>query len=388
MQIHTVKKDETLYEIARKYSIPATKILADNDLPGDRLTTGDELVILKPTKTIAVKGGDTLDGISKRFGVRKSSIIRDNPSLFGRDRLRPGQILTVKQDERKIGCGSVLGYTERGCRREKLAKSLPYLTYVTISNAVIRNDSVIPLFSASDVKANAEQAGKTVLFGITDESRGEFLSSKEKYERVIDDAIRLAKERGYMGISISSREAAELYTDELSEFLLEMRKRLIGCNMILFTEAFSARGAAATEICDGGVFNLELTSLSDAVSAMKDFSARAESSKVFVKLTNGFKADDKPLSADEIKELCYRAGKELYTDGESLISSFEYVKYKTGRGENIRLQFPSLRYIKAKLEALCELGFIGIGCDIDSVPLSNLTMFNSLFARADYSLIQ
>lgn len=386
MQLHSVKKDETLYTIARKYSIPATKILADNDLAGDRLTTGDELVILKPTKTITVKGGDTLDSVSKRFDVRKSAIIRDNPSLFGKDKLRPGQILTIKQDESKIGVGSVLGYAEKGCRRDKFAKSLPYITYLTISAGIIRNGTVLSTFSATDVKIKAEKEGKIVVLGIKDESDGEFLSSKEQYAKVIDDAINLARLLGFMGISISAAKASEIYCEAYCEFLLEVRKRLFGCNMILFTEVFEKTHPDASEICDGAVLNIELSPISAATDTMRIFSEKAESSKVFIKAVTRSDTPEANISIDEIKELCYRSGKELKTDKESLISYFDYVRYKIGKGEEIRLSFPSLQYIKAKLEALCELGFMGIACDIDTVPLSNLTMFNSMFARADYSL--
>lgn len=386
MQLHTVKKDETLYAIARKYSVPATKILADNDLLGDRLTTGDGLVIIKPTKTITVKGGDTLESVAKRFGVRKSSIIRDNPSLFGKDKLRPGQILTVKQDESKIGVGSVLGYARKGVRRDKLAKSLPYLTYLTISAGIIRGDTVISTFSASDVKASAEDAGKITLFGIKDESRGVFLSSKERAESVIKSALRLAREGGFMGISISAEEAAAERPEEYCEFLLEIRKRLIGCDMILFCEVFGSSAAAPTEICDGGVLNPGLLPIRDTITLMKNFSERAESSKVFLKAVSQDEKLDGGISADEIKQLCYRSGNELTTDEDSLISCFDYTRYKIGKGEKIPLSFPSLRYIKSAYESLCELGFMGICCDIDSVPLANLTMFNSMFARADYSL--
>ena len=385
MQLHTVKKDESLYGIARKYAVPVTKILADNDLLGDRLTTGDELIIIKPTKTVTVKGGDTLDSLSKRYGVRKSSVIRDNPYLLGRDKLRPGQILTVKQDDVKIGVGSALGYAEKGCRRDKLAKSLPYITYLTISAAAIRNDTVIPTFSASDIKASADECGKVVILGIKDESDGAFLSSKARYMRIINDATELALRQKYMGISISAERAASLYPETYCEFLLEIRKRLIGCNMILFTEIFTGTPRDASEICDGGVLESELIPIDEEKEYIKDFSDKAESSKVFIKLKSGSAFSDGFISADEIKELCYRSGKELITS-DDLISHFEYVRYKTGKGEEMCLSFPSLRYIKAKLEALCELGFMGMACDIDSVPISNLTMFNSLFARADYSL--
>lgn len=386
MQIHTVTKSDTLYTIARKYSIPATKILADNDLAGDRLTIGDELIILKPTKTVTVKGGDTLDTISKRFGVRKISIIRDNPCLFGREKLRPGQILTVKQDEIKIGSGAVLAYAEKGCRRDKIAKALPYTTYLTVSAGIIKGNSVIPSFSASEIKNSAEQSGKIVILGINDESDGEFLSSKESYERVIYDAISYAKAQGFMGLSFSAESGAKKYPNAYLDFLLELRKHLIGCNMILFTEIFETTPTDASEICDGGVLNIPLCELSEAGEIMKNFSKNAESSKVFVKIVTASKTADGHISADEIKELCYRSGKTLTTDEKTQISYFDYIKYRIGKGEEIRLSFPSLGYIKAKLEALCELGFMGIACDIDTTPLSNLTMFNSMFARADYSL--
>ena len=386
MQIHTVTKNDTLYTIARKYSIPATKILADNDLAGDRLTIGDELIILKPTKTVTVKGGDTLDSISKRFGVRKSAIIRDNPCLFGKEKLRPGQILTVKQDEIKIGSGSVLAYAEKGCRRDKITKLLPYTTYLTISAGIIMGNSVIPTFSTTEIKTSAEKAGKIVILGICDEGNGEFLSSREAYRRVIDDSVSYAAANGFMGLSFSAEEGAKKHPNAYLEFLLELRKRLIGCNMILFTEIYSTTPSDASEICDGGVLNVPLCEISEAGAVMKNFCEGAESSKVFVKIVTSSNISDRNISADEIKELCYRSGKVLTTDEKTHISYFDYIKYRIGKGEEIRLSFPSLRYIKAKLETLCELGFMGIACDIDTTPLSNLTMFNSMFARADYSL--
>ena len=385
MQIHTVKKDETLYGIARRYGVPVTKILADNDLLGDRLTTGEDLIVIKPTKTVTVKGGDTLDLISRRFGVKKSSVIRNNPFLLGRDKLRPGQILTVKHDDVKIGVGSILGYAEKGCRRDKLKKALPYLTYLTVSCASIKNDTVIPTFSPTDVKDAAESSGKVVILGITDESSGGFLSTKESYERIITDAISLAKEHGFMGISISCEKAADLCPEAYCEFLLETRKRLIGCNMLLFSEIFDETPTDASEISDGAVLNTRLIPIKNTVEYMRRFSEKAESSKVFVRGITGTTLSDRSLSAEEIKELCYRSGKEILTD-EGLVSYFDHIRYRVGKGETIRLSFPSLRYTKAKLEALYELGFMGIAYDIDSVPISNLTTFNSMFARADYSL--
>ena len=65
MIIHTVSQGETIFKIARKYSVQPTKIIEDNGLEGDRLTTGQELLILTPTRTVTVRGGDTLASLAR-----------------------------------------------------------------------------------------------------------------------------------------------------------------------------------------------------------------------------------------------------------------------------------------------------------------------------------
>ena len=173
MQIHTVKDGESLYSIARRYSVPATKILSDNGLVGDRLTTGDELLILTPTRTVTVRGGDTVDSISKRFDVKAKAIFSQNPVLKGKYRLHPGQILTVKQDTAYIGAGSALGVIKKGCNRDMLAESLPFMTYAVIDAGIITDTAKLN-FDPSYACEMARFEKKITILGITDKSNGEF----------------------------------------------------------------------------------------------------------------------------------------------------------------------------------------------------------------------
>ena len=70
MVIHTVKSGETLYKISKLYGVSPAKIIENNGLRHpDRLSVGKKLLILTPTKSYTVRGGDTIERIARRFGV-------------------------------------------------------------------------------------------------------------------------------------------------------------------------------------------------------------------------------------------------------------------------------------------------------------------------------
>ncbi len=386
MIIHTVKNGENLYNIARKYSVPPTKILGDNDLYGDRLTDGDELLILIPTKTETVKGKDTIYSIAEKYGVKKTALLCANPSLLGKDKLRPGQVITVKQDTPTLGQGSAICHINKGCRRDNLSLFLPFSTYISINAAVIDDFQIKMSFDPSWSKELCECERKVHLLGIKDTSNGKFLSSRDLYIDIIENMISITKKSSYNGVFVSAKDAASDYPDAFCEFLLEARKRFIGCDLLLFTDVFENTPKDASEISDGAVLNINSNSIKSSRNSLKNFSSDAESSKVFINMPSEVLMGDKSISIKEAKELCYRNGLKLTSDDETLISSFIYTRYKVGKGEKIELSFPNLRYIKEIFEKLSSLGFAGISFDADICPISTLAMFSASFARADYSL--
>ena len=124
--------------------------------------------------------------------------------------------------------------------------------------------------------------------------------------------------------------------------------------------------------------------ISQARSRMRDFSRSAESSKVFIRLSSEGELFGAPISVSDAKDLCYRSGNTLSCDNETLLEEFEYTRYKNGMGEKDTIRYPSCKYIKNVFECLAEEGYMGIGIDTDSSPISNLVMFNYCFARADF----
>ena len=66
-------------------------------------------------------------------------------------------------------------------------------------------------------------------------------------------------------------------------------------------------------------------------------------------------------------------------DKALLVSSYEYYKYQKGIRETIRVAFETAENIKAKLDLIRELGFMGIAFDIMQIPCEYLLMFDELY---------
>ena len=386
MIIHRVKRGEDLYAIAKKYSQNVAKIWSDNDLFGDRLAVGEELLVLMPTRCETVRAKDTLESIGKRFGVRREALLMANPGLMGHDRLRPGQLLTIKHDTSRLGIASSLAFVKRGCNRDKLRRAIAYATYISVNSMRIEEGKLVRDFDARWAEEMCSSENKIYLLGVSDNTLGAFLGDKERRDSVIDSLINAASKGGYHGVLLEARFASKNSGDAFCEFILEARKRFIGCDLLFFTEIFEGTPKDASELSDGAILHIEGTGIDETRDAMRSFASSAESSKVFINLSSELPLLRGSISIREAKELCYRSGLELETDEKTLLSSFNYTRYKVGEPMHQEIKFPSLRYTKAQLEELCELGFIGISFNADTESASTLAMFASLFARADYSM--
>jgi peptidoglycan endopeptidase LytE len=104
---HRVKKNETLYSLAKKYHVSLSELKSANNLVNNQLKPGVRLVIpprsaaadaggtvTGSAATYKVRKGDTLARISRKTGVSASELKRFNS--LGRSRVKPGQILVLK----------------------------------------------------------------------------------------------------------------------------------------------------------------------------------------------------------------------------------------------------------------------------------------------------
>lgn len=131
--VHTVIKQDTLYNISKRYGVTVEAIKHANQLPGSRIQLGQKLIIpvqkqaalttsssvvtvtepvaatpnrdtqlaLDPGQgrimAYAVASGDTLAAISRRTCVPEARLISEN-ALINPDALSPGHMLTLPTD--------------------------------------------------------------------------------------------------------------------------------------------------------------------------------------------------------------------------------------------------------------------------------------------------
>ena len=111
---HKVKRNDTLYSLARKYSVSVQDLKRANNLVSAQVRIGDTLVIpfKRPTRVAdadaektkptvyKVKRSETLARIAKKTGVSVKQLKRLN-HLAGK-RVKAGQILVLREEEHQI----------------------------------------------------------------------------------------------------------------------------------------------------------------------------------------------------------------------------------------------------------------------------------------------
>jgi membrane-bound lytic murein transglycosylase D len=97
-QFYTIRRGDTLYEIAKSFGTTVGKLKADNGLSSDNLMPGQKLKIQAGsrhgTRVHVVKAGDTPSAIARSYNVSLATLMRLN-GLGKRTKIYPGQTLVV-----------------------------------------------------------------------------------------------------------------------------------------------------------------------------------------------------------------------------------------------------------------------------------------------------
>lgn len=387
MKIHSVKTGESIFSIARKYSASPLKIIENNDLKNpDLLAIGTELLILTPTRTYTVRGGDTISKIADRFEVDITDIYRNNPYLSGTDSIYPGQILSIKQDAKEYGSALSIGYLFDGYTRERLNMALHYATHLAVSAYKRSGGKLKELFSVREAVTTAKKYGKLPLMRIYDTSKAETLENS-----YMEEIIEVIKKNGFSGIVISANEALYENKEKVILFLDSLYERLKPEGLSLFIERDLNRSRTPLPSSyDGAILMYEKSTLADIPSVDAEKKIYSESigdgMRAYIDLPSFAYVDDMGVTKEEALILARRGGNEILHDSERGICYFVQNSYKAGKKEANRVVFESLENIKAKLDYVYELGLMGISFDIMRVPVEYLMIFHSLFALPKYSL--
>lgn len=235
MTIHTVQSGDSVYSVAREYGVPPSRIITDNllDNPG-RLAVGQDLVILFPTVTHTVRGGENLSGIAAMYGTTVQELYRNNPILGGKPAVYPGQVLNIAYDPPPLGEISLNGYAYTSIDRDVLRRTLPYLTYLSVFSYGITEDGELlpPAGDDAELVALAGEYGAVPLLVLTSVTeRGTF--SSERAAAILSDPVRrtalaqnaaaVVREKGYGGIDVDFEYIPAENAADYAAFVAELR---------------------------------------------------------------------------------------------------------------------------------------------------------------------
>ena len=391
MHIHTVKEGESVFAIAKQYAVSPMSIIENNGLENpDSLTVGEELLVLTPSRTYVARNGDTVSSIARRFGIRKSELYANNPALMGKEGVYDGQLLALKYGDARLGMGASNGYFFKGCSEAALCRALPYLTYVTVGAVIARDGRFSSIFNHKDIAQKIRAEGKIPMLRIYDENSTDFYDNREALCPYYDTIINYAKKYGFAGITLSvPKEEVNVHSYE--SFIIELRRRLIGCDLILFTEAVVGREHGYADYADGCILSYDKMTLSDIPNfengekaAYTEYSEASESSKTFMDIPSFALTSDGYVDYKEAVRAAAKLGVHIERDDTTGVCSYSY---NGKRGEPHTVRFESLNNVKAKLSLLGELGFMGISFDIMRCPTEHLMMYNALFSGICYASV-
>ena len=384
MRIHRVERGESVFGIARRYGVSPASIIEVNGLENpDALAVGQELLVLTPRRAYTARSGDTVSGVARRFGMKKEELYAANPSLLYEDRLYEGQMLALGYGDARLGMAASCGYVFSGCSEEAIMRALPYLTYLTVAAIAVRGDKVERLFDGERVVKIAKEHGKVPILRVFLDGCGERYRDGDGFA---EELIGLTREGGYAGLALSVPEG-DVEAQVYEEFLLNLRKRMIGSGLILFCEAVCGRDYGYAELADGCVLSCAPPADDRAKNerrAFESYAEEAESSKTFMDITSFAVVGGEYLDYATAVRTAAKVGAEIrHNAGRGLC---EY-RYRGRGGEEIAVEFESLENIKAKLDLVGELGYMGISFDVGRTPIAHLMAYSALFSGIGYTSI-
>lgn len=375
MTIHKVKSGETLSDIANFYGLCEGTLAEINGLEGGKIAVGEELLVLVPTRVHTARHGDSVERLCLRYKVRKSDVLAFNPSLCQR-RLEIGERVALKFDERAYGMAATNGYVYKGTSAEALELALPYMTYATFASVYADASGIHAIYNEEPLLKKAISASKIPLIRIHDKYTERY-ENEEMQSNFCEEIIELAKGRGYKGIVLNSvlfSHSADYYM----RFLMNLKKQMIGSDLILITECDENSQKSICDLSDGCILSYtaigrdNIPSFEDGEKkAIADFACECESIKSFVDIPSFARCDDEYIEIENAKNQARSSNAEIFFDEVSLLSKFQ--------AKNKSYAYPSLSSIKAVLELLSEYGYMGISFDVSKTPKVFLMMYNAMY---------
>ncbi|SFS04044.1 LysM peptidoglycan-binding domain-containing protein [Anaeromicropila populeti] len=237
MDIYVVQPGDTINSIADKYGVSIERLISDNGLINPyTLVVGQTIVILYPKITYIVKQDDTLESIADKNGISIVQLMRNNPYLYVREFIYPGDVLVISYNTVKDL--QVIGYAYTFINHDTLKRTLPYLTYLSIFNyRVAENADIVDYGDDTELIQIAKSYNTVPLLMISAfsptgdldlENVYDLLLNDEKQDKLVNEMLEIVRSKGFYGIntllSNISESNQKLYLNVLTKLSMSLRK--------------------------------------------------------------------------------------------------------------------------------------------------------------------
>lgn len=259
IQIHVVKRGESVYEIGKLYGVPYEDIAAANELEDDnKLAVGQALVIPTTGFFYTVRPGDSLYSIGVRYGLTAERLAEIN-GISPSQTLQAGQRLYIPQQS-KTPIDSLLYVEPRNPVTEvmvaEVRKRAGDLTYLAMFSYEAQRDGSLKAPMTNDILRIASNAGAVNMMVITNLEEFAFsadlahalFTDQQAQNKLIQNALNIAKTAGYQDIHFDFEllypEDRELY----NQFLRNARDKIHQAGLTLSTALAPKSGPVMTGI--------------------------------------------------------------------------------------------------------------------------------------------
>lgn len=212
MQIHVVEPGQSLYGIARAYSVTPESISEANQLNGlPYLVVGQALVIPITGRYYWVQPGDSLWSIGQRFGVAPEELARINGIPAGAT-LPVGLRLYIPPAPRpSIEANAYVEPFGESVSPNLVAASraaVPYLTYLAPFSFQVQRDGTLNPPPLDGLLQIAREGGAVPMLVVTNLEEGGFsaelgqviLNDQAAQDRLLQEVQRLIREMGFRDV--------------------------------------------------------------------------------------------------------------------------------------------------------------------------------------------
>lgn len=242
MIIYTIESGDTLNSISRKFGVPPLRIAADNALRDpSRLAVGQNLLIMTDSVRYILREGQTLYSLAQEYGVPLDALVNANPNLNPLN-LRAGDTVIIPVGEQPPRRRAIVnGYAYPTITESALNCVLPFLTFLSPFSYTLTPEGDLSAPDDSNLANRAVRSAVMPLMVVTNLYDGGFdtdalsmiLNDPLLQQKLIEGIVTELQSKPYYGVNMDMEYIAPADREAYNSFLESLAQRIRPLGYIL-----------------------------------------------------------------------------------------------------------------------------------------------------------